>query len=207
MVSLAEEPDTVAVQRRRLRRFGTLRGGDDGLQAPSGKAASRHRLDGTAPGVVLGIIHQSGADGIHVDAGGHAGEGVSGSINEDALEAFFPKGALAARLPVELLGETLLEQVHERAHVPHAGEEALPKNLALIFRQHLQPMTDSLGETPAVSAFQHTQQLLVRWQNGGALRDFQQDVEVVYHDAEGDAATQRDDPKRRIQATNCYFPK
>jgi hypothetical protein len=94
-------------------RGSSLKGLDNELESNLSAFPSGHGFTVATPAIILGILDQTGADGVEVDVGGHGGEGVAGAVDQDTAEAFLPEGALAAGAAIEPLGEALLEQFHE----------------------------------------------------------------------------------------------
>ena len=158
------------------------------LIATQSLRASGHGLAVAAPTVMGRIGNQFGADGVEVDVGGDGGESGAVSANQDAFESFLPECAAPALAKVVPLAEALFEFFEVLAEIAHALPEALAQSVFLNGEQ------GGVGELSAelldvswrVNGADALEQFCVVWGGFWAFWYFDEEVEVVAHEAEGE---------------------
>ena len=159
-----------------------------GLIAPQSLGASGHGLAVAAPTVTGRIGNQSGTDGVEVDVGGDGGKGRALGTDQDAFEAFLPECAAPAVAEVVPLAEALFKFFEVLADIAHALPEALAQSVFLNGEQ------GGVGELSAdlldvcwwVNGADALEQFCVVGRGFWAFWDFDEEVEVVAHEAEGE---------------------
>ena len=187
-------------------------------EAALGLRCSAPAADGFAvgaPAVVGGVLADSAANGVEVDVGGHGPRGEA-ALDDDAVESILPKSAAKPVALVKPTGVALQERAHELAEIVHAfgvavedgGELGLAEcaGFLLIGRAEAgEVLAFSFGnEAGFVDFGLHGGDVGARikpaepmnelgfgepeFAVGGWGRDFQEEVEVVGHDAIGEDA-------------------
>ena len=183
--------------------LGALFGHDGADKASAGFGAGAfadgsHGFAIAAPAVVGGVCDDAGTDWVEIDVGGD-GAGGETVLDDDAFEGFLPEVSATVVLAVVPAGEALEEGFHEFAEVVHAVGVALMDALDAGFATGGVALRDDgagFGEFPGdlgdggfgVEGAKAFEEDLVGDAGGGLRRDFQQEVDVVAHDAVGEHA-------------------
>ena len=163
----------------------------DAGEAGFGAAAAGEGIGMAAPGVGGGVLTDAGADGVEVDV---CGDGLGGesAFDEDAFEALFPEASAALVAAVEPGGEALEEDFHELAEVVHAVgvgvEEALDFGGMAGFPGFGEESALFFDFPGGVEDGEAAEEFVLGDGVGGAWGDFEEDVEVIGHEAVGEDA-------------------
>ena len=141
------------------------------------------------PAVFCGIGDDACSNGVEVDVGGD-GAGGGAVFDDDAFVSLFPEGAGAVVGAVEPAGEALEEGFHEFAEVVHAvGEAGVDFGgpcFAVLFSGFGEFFGDVGDDGFGVGGAEALEEFLIGEAVGGEGRDFEEDVEVVGHEAVGE---------------------
>lgn len=150
--------------------------------------ASGHSLAIAAPAIKGRIGDQSGADGVEVDVGGDGGEGRAVGADEDALKTFLPECAAPALAEVVPLTEALFEFFEVLAEITHAFPEVLAQSVFLNGEKRGvgELFADFLDVDWRVDGADALEQLCVVGRGFWSFWHFDEEMEVVAHEAEGE---------------------